>query len=251
MSLDERALRTAILALGVVPSTLLGSAELPPEIALLPPWATVFSSMFLHGGFMHLAGNMLYLWIFGDNIEHALGWKRFILFYAVCGVAAALTQALIDPASNIPMIGASGAISGVLGGYLLLYPQAKVRVLFFPFGIFGVPAMIVLGGWFVMQLLSGFGSSGGGGVAFWAHVGGFVAGMALIPFMKQADIPLFAKARHNAFYREPARHPEWRPEREPMQGPRARRQGPWGQHTDVAPKPKKKRDKGRIDPWNT
>jgi membrane associated rhomboid family serine protease len=203
-SLGDQALRMAILALGVVPSTLVGYADLPPEIVLVPAWMTVFTSMFMHGGFMHLAGNMLYLWIFGDNIEVALGWRRFILFYLVCGIAAAAAQTLVDPQSNIPMIGASGAISGVLGAYLMLYPRAKVRVLMFPFGIFGIPALVVLGVWFAMQLFSGVGApASGGGVAFWAHVGGFVAGVALVPFMRQPDVPLFAGAKHKAFYREP------------------------------------------------
>ena len=220
-SLGEQALRVAILALGVVPSTLVGEATLPSEIAMIPPWMTIFTSMFLHGGFMHLAGNMLYLWIFGDNIEVALGWMRFLIFYAVCGIAAAAAQTIVDPASNIPMIGASGAISGVLGAYLVLYPRARVRVLFFPFGIFGVPALVVLGVWFAMQLFSGMGApASGGGVAFWAHVGGFVAGMALVPFMRQEGVALFAGAKHKAFYREP-------PVKNPSKKGRGRL-GPWG-----------------------
>ena len=176
---------------------------------------------------MHLGGNMLYLWIFGDNIEAAMGWKRFIVFYLVCGVAAAIAQSIANPDSNIPMIGASGAISGVLGAYLLLYPRATVRVLAFPIGIIGVPAIFVLGFWFVLQLFSSIGASGGeGGVAYLAHIGGFVAGLALVPFMRRDNVPLFAKARHKAFYREPPVRQQSDRKRG-GQGPWGRRPGPW------------------------
>jgi membrane associated rhomboid family serine protease len=244
MSLGDRALHMAILALGVAPSTLVGDAQLPPDIFMVPPWATLFTSMFLHGGFMHLAGNMLYLWIFGDNVEVALGWKRFITFYLVCGLAAAGAQTLVNPQSDIPMIGASGAISGVLGAYLMLFPRATVRVLMFPFGIFGVPALIVLGVWFGMQLLNGFGSSGaGGGVAFWAHVGGFVAGMALIPLMKLPGVPLFARAQHKPFYREPVRE-AFQPTRSEVRSGQA---GPWGRRDDDQ---KSTPSKSGNSPWN-
>ncbi len=144
-------------------------------------------SMFLHGGFMHLAGNMLFLWIFGDNIEDRLGRLRFILFYLLCGFAASYAQALVDPQSNIPLIGASGAISGVLGGYLLLYPRARIETLLilgFFFQRLRVPALVFLPVWFLMQLLPGLmalgQSSGQGGVAWFAHIGGFVAGPLLV-----------------------------------------------------------------------
>ena len=145
----------------------------------MPAELTLLTSMFLHGGFMHLAGNMLYLWVFGNNIEDVCGHVRFVAVLLLCGLAAAFAQALPDPASEIPMIGASGAISGVLGAYLLLFPHARVRALV-PLGFVfftTIPAGWLLGFWFVFQLLSGFGSSPTeGGVAFWAHVGGFVAG---------------------------------------------------------------------------
>ena len=185
-----------MLALGVTPATLLGDARLPPELYLVPPVATVFSSMFLHGGFMHLAGNMLYLWIFGNNVEDSMGHVRFVIFYLLCGVAAALAQAWPNPDSTIPMIGASGAISGVLGAYLLLFPRARVLVLI-PLGAFSrivyVPAMFVLGFWFVLQLISTALTEGGqGGVAWGAHIGGFVAGMVLIPLFKHRHVRLFA-----------------------------------------------------------
>src|SRR5688500_16733624 len=138
--------------------------------------------MFLHGGWMHLIGNMLYLWIFGDNVEDAMGHGRFIVFYLLCGVAAAMAQAIPDPQSVVPMVGASGAISGVLGAYLLLYPHARILVLI-PLGIImqtvRLPAGVVLLIWFGLQFLSSMmaSGSGGGGVAFRAHIGGFVAGV--------------------------------------------------------------------------
>ncbi len=155
-------------------------------------YATIFTSMFLHGGWMHIIGNMLYLWIFGNNIEDSVGHLKFIVFYFLCGIAAAAMQVAISPDSTVPMIGASGAVSGVLGAYLLLFPRARVLVLI-PIWIFirfiYVPAWLMLILWFVLQLLSGWATLGAdqtGGVAFWAHVGGFVAGMVLIlPFRKR------------------------------------------------------------------
>jgi membrane associated rhomboid family serine protease len=156
---------------------------------LLPNIATMFVSMFLHGGFLHIASNMLYLWIFGDNIEDRLGHFRYLLFYLLCGVVAALAHAFANPNSAMPAIGASGAIAGVLGGYLILYPHARVTTLipiFFFITIREIPAILVLGLWFVLQLFSGVGSLGVpaaqdvGGVAYFAHIGGFVAGMILI-----------------------------------------------------------------------
>lgn len=181
---------------GAIPAVVFGHAQLPSELVMLPAYSTLISSMFLHGGWMHLIGNMLYLWIFGDNIEDVMGHGRFIVFYVVCGVLAALSHALIDPQSNIPMVGASGAISGILGAYLLLYPHARVLVLI-PLGFFTrlmyVPAGFVLGLWIVMQVLSGGMSRGGagGGVAFFAHIGGFVAGMVLIGFFKYPHVKFF------------------------------------------------------------
>ena len=201
--LDEAASRRAVFALGVVPAVLLGEASLPPELVWVPSWASVLTSMFLHGGLLHIGGNMLYLWIFGNNVEDAMGHGRFLVFYVLCGVAAAMAQALLDPASEVPMIGASGAIAGVLGAYLVLHPRANVRVLFI-FGLFvrvvAVPAALVLGLWFVMQIASGaMSASGSGGIAFWAHVGGFVAGMVLVPLFKRGDVPLLAPPRSRPF----------------------------------------------------
>jgi len=161
-------------------------------------YGTIFTSMFLHGGWLHLIGNMLYLWIFGNNIEDAVGHVKFIFFYLLCGIAAAAMQVLINPDSTVPMVGASGAVSGVLGAYLVLYPRARVLVVI-PIIIFlkflRVPAVVLLVFWFGMQLLSGWATLGaqttGGGVAFWAHIGGFAAGLVLIPLFKQRRVRLF------------------------------------------------------------
>ena len=164
----------------------------------VPLYGTILTSMFVHGGLFHLAGNMLYLWIFGDNVEDRLGRFRFLLFYLLSGVGAAATQILSDPHSQIPMIGASGAISGVLGAYLLLYPHARVVTLVF-FGWFvrviEIRALIVLGFWIVVQLVSGLLTWGAqvGGVAWFAHVGGFVAGLVMvIPLRRRAEGPDWA-----------------------------------------------------------
>ena len=183
-----------IQALGVMPAALFGKQVPPPEFMQVPAVLTVVTSMFLHGGWMHLIGNMLYLWIFGNNVEDAMGHGRFVVFYLVCGVAAVLAQALPAPDSTIPMIGASGAISGVLGAYLLLYPHARVLVLI-PFGYFSrmvyLPAMVVLGFWFLLQFISILlADPNQPGVAFGAHAGGFVAGMLLIPLFKRREIRL-------------------------------------------------------------
>ncbi|MFV1998007.1 MAG: rhomboid family intramembrane serine protease [Acidiferrobacterales bacterium] len=184
-----------VYALGVIPASLLQNKSLPPELYRVPAELTLLTSMFLHGGWMHLIGNMLFLWIFGNNVEDAMGHGRFIVFYIVSGLAAALAQALPDPASVTPMIGASGAISGVLGAYLLLHPRARVLVAI-PIGFFvyatKLPAMLVLGFWFVLQLINSLlAGAGGGGVAWRAHVGGFVAGIVLIPIFKYRRVRLF------------------------------------------------------------
>ena len=191
---------------GAIPATVFGQAALPAELHGAAPIVALITSMFLHGGWMHLIGNMLYLWIFGDNVEDAMGHGRFIVFYVVCGILAVFSHAVTDPLSTVPMVGASGAISGVLGAYLLLFPRAQVLVLI-PLGLYArtmyVPAALVLGLWFVMQVLSGGMSVGrsGGGVAFFAHVGGFLAGMGLIGFFKRADVHFFSPERHRAWGR--------------------------------------------------
>ncbi len=179
---------------GLVPADLLGGVPRMPHP--VPVWWTVVTSMFLHGSFLHILGNMWFLWLFGDNVEDALGRARFLVFYLLSGVAAAMAQVLMGPSSRIPMVGASGAISGVLGGYILLYPHARVLTLipiFFFAQIAEIPAFIMLGLWFLIQLMSGLGSLGfeAGGVAWFAHVGGFLAGMGLVGiFQRQSRRPV-------------------------------------------------------------
>ena len=186
--------KTLVYGLGVIPAVLFQHAQLPDEIVMVPAMVSVVTSMFLHGGWMHLISNMLYLWIFGDNVEDSMGHVRFVAFYLLCGVAAVFAQALPNPTSEIPMIGASGAISGVLGAYIILFPHARVLVAI-PIGFYvhmmRMPAGAVLGIWFVMQLISSLAASGaGGGVAFRAHLGGFFAGIILIPFFKYSRFRL-------------------------------------------------------------
>ena len=182
---------------GAIPATVFGHAALPPEIHGATPLVTLITSMFLHGSWMHLLGNMLYLWIFGNNIEDAMGHTKFVVFYILSGILAALSHALTDPSSQIPMVGASGAISAVLGAYLLLFPRAHVLVLLPMIGLTRVAAGIVLGMWFITQLISGGMSVGatGGGVAFFAHIGGFIAGMALIGLFKRKEVRFFSPGR--------------------------------------------------------
>ncbi len=203
LSLPPAMERAATLALGMVPAVVLGKASLAPGLAVVPPWATLLTSMFLHGGWLHILGNMLFLWIFGDNVEDAMGRFRFFVYYLLCGTAAALTQALMAPDSEMPMIGASGAIAGVLGGYALLHPRANVRVLVVILlfvRLVNVPALLVLGLWFLLQLSSAaMAPAAAGGVAFWAHVGGFLCGLTLLPIFRRPGIPLFGGARSRAF----------------------------------------------------
>jgi membrane associated rhomboid family serine protease len=183
---------------GAIPSIIFGHASLPEEARVgFPATLTLVTSMFLHGGWMHLLGNMLYLWIFGNNIEDVMGHAKFVVFYILSGILAALSHALTDPSSQIPMVGASGAISAVLGAYLLLFPRAHVLVLLPGIGMTRVAAGIVLGMWFLTQLISGGMSVGasGGGVAFFAHIGGFIAGMALIGLFKRRDVRFFSPGR--------------------------------------------------------
>ena len=154
--------------------------QIPQNATPLPVYFNFLSSMFMHGGFMHIFGNMLFLWVFGDNLENLLGHIRYAAFYIVCGFAAAAAQIVMDTGSVIPMLGASGAISGVLGGYLLLFPTRRVRALIFNF-LTEVPAFVALGLWIGFQILQGyFSSSETGGVAYAAHIGGFIAGLVLI-----------------------------------------------------------------------
>ncbi|MEM1140651.1 MAG: rhomboid family intramembrane serine protease [Pseudomonadota bacterium] len=187
--------QAAIFEYGFVPSRLFHpDLSLPVPTSDLPASTTLVSSMFLHAGIFHIGGNMLYLWIFGDNVEDAMGPMRFLAFYLLCGFTAAFGQALIDTQSAIPMIGASGAVSGALGAYILLHPVVPVRAILplgFVFIPIVLPAYIPLGIWFGGQLLmDALSDPTGGGVAFRAHIAGFLAGIALIPFFKDRHVPL-------------------------------------------------------------
>ena len=176
------------LSFGMIPAILFGHSELSGHLKIIPPFLSIFTSMFLHGGWMHVIGNMTYLYIFGDNIEERLGKFKFIIFYFVTGIVAAFSQAIMDPTSTIPMIGASGAIAGVLGGYLVLYPKANIKVLFWfiiLIKVIRIRAFIVLGGWIIIQFISFNGTDvNSGGVAYAAHIGGFISGIVLINIMK-------------------------------------------------------------------
>lgn len=191
----EPRLSASVCELGLIPGEVLG--RLPPG-TLVPTggavvcqtgsataWLTPLTSMFLHGGWLHLIMNMWFLWVFGNNVEDSMGRFRFVVFYLATGLAAAATQALLNPSSAVPMVGASGAISGVMGAYIILYPRVKVHMIVF-LGIFitriAVPAVFMLGYWFLLQILSGIPTIAqeSGGVAFWAHTGGFIAGMLLV-----------------------------------------------------------------------
>ena len=179
------ALQAFVTAWGIVPREYSAGRDLAPLIPV-PFWSTLLTSMFLHGGWMHLGGNLLYLWIFGDNLEHRMGHVKFLVFYLLCGLAAGGAHILFNSGSNVPTVGASGAISGVLGGYLLMFPKNRVRVLTHG-GIAAVPAVVVLGFWIFIQFVNSAGSMArtsetgdGGGVAYLAHVGGFAAGLVLV-----------------------------------------------------------------------
>jgi len=181
-----RAAEAFVMEFGLIPCRLTGAC--PTASDLPSPILTVFTSMFLHGSLFHIGGNLLYLWIFGNNVEDTLGHVRFVVFYLTSGIAAAATQTIVGPDSQVPMIGASGAISGVLGAYIILFPHANVLTLVifgFFFRIVRIPAVIVLGLWMFVQVVSGLGSLGaGGGVAWFAHIGGFLAGMALLLLLR-------------------------------------------------------------------
>jgi membrane associated rhomboid family serine protease len=191
-----RAARDFVLEFGLVPCRLTGDCARGG--GLLPPALTVLTSMFVHGGIIHVGGNMLYLWIFGDNVEDTLGHCRFVVFYLACGAVAAIAQTLLSAASSLPMIGASGAVSGVLGAYLLLFPRANVLTIIV-FGFFvrlvRIPAVIMLGIWFLVQFLGGLvmwapasrGGAADGGTAWFAHLGGFLAGMGLCFVLRPRD----------------------------------------------------------------
>ncbi|MCI0371854.1 MAG: rhomboid family intramembrane serine protease [candidate division NC10 bacterium] len=191
--LTPQSAQRMIFLYGLIPRELTSGVPLVPHP--FPVEVTLFTSMFVHGGFFHVGGNMLYLWIFGNNVEDAMGHARFVLFYVLSGLAAAFSQVATGPNSAIPMVGASGAVSGVLGAYLLLYPHARVLTLItlgWFWRLVEIPALIVLGFWIVVQVLNGLLTFNfqGGGVAWFAHIGGFAAGMALLPFCKRRTVPV-------------------------------------------------------------
>ncbi|MEZ5715794.1 MAG: rhomboid family intramembrane serine protease [Paracoccaceae bacterium] len=179
-------------------------AILPARIEQGSGYETLVTSMFLHGGFMHIAGNMLFLWIFGDNLEDEMGHIPYLLFYLACGIGSGLVQVMASPGSLIPTVGASGAIAGVMGGYLLLFPKARIDILLIIiifFRIFTIPAWIALAAWFALQFFAGLGSdANAGGVAYWAHVGGFVVGTVL-------TLPVFLRRGGQAYWHRNAFHP--------------------------------------------
>ncbi len=196
LALPEEMQGRTKFALGAIPAVVFQIKDIFADHAILPDsidFLSVVTSQFLHAGWWHLIGNMLFLWVFGNNIEDAMGHWRFLVFYLLCGVGAALINAGIEPNSTIPTIGASGAISGVLGAYLLLYPRAKVMVFAF-YMLIPLPAFIVLGIWIFMQVAN---LGGGGNIAWWAHIGGFAVGMALVLAFKRRHVKLFGTGHLN------------------------------------------------------
>ena len=208
----EPALARSVCELGAIPGGLLGNVPAGATVPLAPGvecivgrpgWHTLLTSMFMHGGWFHILGNLWFLYVFGDNVEDAMGPVRFALFYLVCGVAATLAHVASSPESAVPVVGASGAIGGVMGAYAVLYPRAPVHMLVtlgFYFTHMVVPAYLMLGYWFLLQIIGGIPALqgvGGGGVAFWAHVGGFAAGIALLPLFRVPE-RVAAHRRHVA-----------------------------------------------------
>ena len=192
----------SLCSLAAIPADITGSLVAGDVIQLGPEatcqvsglgWLTILTSMFMHGSWMHLIGNMWFLWVFGNNIEDSMGHIRFVIFYLLCGVLASVVHIFTDPGSVVPTVGASGAISGIMGAYLVLYPKVRVQTLFFLvffIRVIPLPAWVLLVQWIVLQLLSGVSTygAGGGGVAFWAHIGGFVAGLALIKLFERPQL---------------------------------------------------------------
>jgi membrane associated rhomboid family serine protease len=193
---DGAGTEAAIISLAVVPSELfplqdLGGANLPSGLSFqVPEWATLITYQFLHGSFLHLLSNMLFLWVFGDNVEDAMGHLKFLAFYLLCGVAGGLAHAAVLPSSQLPLIGASGAVSGVIAAYLMLHPRVNVWVLAFRVLPLRVPAVWVLGFWVVSQFVMAV-VAPNDGVAWWAHIGGMAAGAVLILFMRRPGVVLF------------------------------------------------------------
>lgn len=206
-----------VYSLGLIPASLWGFAELPPEMKVVPAPFTLIASMFLHGNLLHIVGNMLFLWVFGDNIEDSMGHRRFLVFYLLCGALGGLAHAALNPTSTVPTIGASGAVAGVLGAYFILHPRVKVWGFFFiPFPL-KFPTFLVLGGWIAIEIANAvfFADPETNMVAVWAHIGGFAAGALLIRFFKYDHVPLWDKSE------------EGTPNIRGLTLP-SRRHGPWG-----------------------
>lgn len=207
---------------GSIPGNLTGALAAGVRLELAPEaecrvgdlgWLTVLTSMFMHGGWGHLIGNMWFLWVFGNNIEDSMGHLRFVAFYLLCGLAAAGAHLATAPESTVPVVGASGAISGVMGAYLVLYPRVRVQTLFFLFfyvTVIALPAWVLLIEWLVLQVIGGFGTVGaeGGGIAFWAHIGGFGAGIAAIKLFERPQL-VEAKRHHVRLGVDEARRLRW------------------------------------------
>ncbi|HLU07125.1 MAG TPA: rhomboid family intramembrane serine protease [Woeseiaceae bacterium] len=216
---SEPALTQSVCQLGVIPGDLLGTvdgAQVPPDFPCTidgqSNWLTMLTSMFMHGGWMHIIGNMWFLWIFGGNVEDSMGHVRFAIFYVLCGLAAGAAQVFANTTSPIPMVGASGAIGGVMGAYIVLYPRVHVHLLLllgFYITTFAIPAFWMLGYWILVQFVSGLTSIGaqGGGVAFWAHVGGFAAGVMLVFLFK--DESLLARHPYRGWDQRKHSSPAW------------------------------------------
>jgi membrane associated rhomboid family serine protease len=218
----EPLLSGSVCRLGLIPGQLLQTVPAGTSFQIGPnsvcvlgdtsAWYTTITSIFMHGGWLHIIGNMWFMWVFGDNVEDAMGHVRFVVFYLLCGLAAAAIQMATNPDSPVPMVGASGAIGGVMGAYILLYPRVHVHMLIV-FGFFitrmAVPAVWMLGYWFVIQLISGLGTLGvrGGGVAFWAHIGGFAAGALLILLFR--DPHLLARHPYHGWHQRRAPTQSW------------------------------------------
>ncbi len=206
---SEPSLTTSVCEYGLIPGELLGrlpvgsqvpmGSQLSCVLGYGESWLTPLSSMFMHGSWVHIIGNLWFLWVFGNNVEDAMGHVRYVLFYVLCGLAAAFAQTLVNPSSAVPMVGASGAIGGVMGAYAVLYPRARIETLIV-LGLYvrtvPVPAYFMLGYWFLLQVLGGLPTLGGegAGVAFWAHIGGFAAGAALVLVFRDREL----LARHRA-----------------------------------------------------
>lgn len=250
----DQGFQTVVYRYGFIPAVFGGAAELPPTFGAAPSALTLITSQFLHGDLFHLVFNMLFLWVFGDNIEDALGHGKFLVFYLLSGVAAALAHFGFNIGSEVPVIGASGAISGVLGAYLLLYPRAWVMtpVVFIPLML---PAGLMLLFWFGFQLLNVFEGDAASNVAWWAHIGGFVVGLALVGPMKRPMVPLFGGHRppknlriHTAAARrrsrsDPARTQDQAEAAEARDQGRWAGKGPWNRKAEKPPTP------GRKGPW--